>query len=210
MDGNDITASAVEARVALGVCRTFQTSQLFEEMSVLETVMTGFHRHASKGARFWRRGAAKSESEVRHAAFKLISQMGLEADQETIVSNLSYGRRRLVEIARALATGPRVLLLDEVASGLNPVETENIARLIRNLAASGMTVVVVEHDMPFVMGLCERVTVLNFGCKIADGTPEEIRSNPAVIEAYLGRPREGALSRREARRQAMAAKVTKH
>src|SRR5690606_3479053 len=110
-------------------------------------------------------------------------------EEEAPVNGMSYGKRRLVEIARALATGPKLLMLDEVASGLNPVETEAVAQLIRKLAADGLTIVVVEHDMRFVMSLCERVTVLNFGVNIAEGTPAEIVANQQVIEAYLGKPR---------------------
>jgi branched-chain amino acid transport system ATP-binding protein len=111
----------------------------------------------------------------------------LQAQRDVLARNLSYGQRRLLEIARALATGPSVLLLDEVTAGLNPSETDEVAALIRRIVAGNATVVLIEHDMRFVMGLSERVTVLNFGRKLAEGTPAEIINNEEVIMAYLGR-----------------------
>jgi branched-chain amino acid transport system ATP-binding protein len=206
LEGRDVTQMSVEGRVAAGICRTFQTPRLFEAMTVLDTVMTGRHRFARcgfLGSMLSGRAKKRDEAEIEARARQLLTVVGLEAEARTPVARLSYGRRRLLEIARALATEPKLLLLDEVASGLNPVETAFIADLVRSLAAQGMTVVVVEHDMRFIMGLCERVTVLNFGARIADGTPSEIAANEAVVEAYLGRPRSGAVSRREARHRSL-------
>jgi branched-chain amino acid transport system ATP-binding protein len=206
--GLDITRAAVDKRVAAGICRTFQTSRLFEKMTALEVVMTGCHLHGSTGilgSMFSLRGKRRDELRIAERARALLDTVGLGDQTDTPVVGMSYGKRRLVEIARALATGPKLLLLDEVASGLNPVETESVGRLIRKLASDGLTIVVVEHDMRFVMGLCEQITVLNFGANIANGTPAEIVSNKEVIEAYLGRPRLNAVPRRALRQQAATA-----
>ncbi|TDR95055.1 ABC transporter ATP-binding protein [Enterovirga rhinocerotis] len=203
-DGRDVTHLPVHMRVEAGICRTFQTPRLFEAMTVLETVLTGRHRHARcgfLGSMFSLGAKARDEAQQTEVALRLLALVGLDGEADTTVSGLSYGARRKLEIARALATEPRLLLLDEVASGLNPVETEFVAGIIRRLAAEGMTIVLVEHDMRFIMGLCERVTVLNFGARIADGPPVSVTGDEAVIEAYLGRPRTDATPRREARRQ---------
>ena len=201
-DGDDISSLSVEARVATGICRTFQTSRLFEAMTALETVMVGCHRHGRTGfigSVIFLRNKMREERDIMERARHLLQLVGMEDDATTQVAHLSYGRRRLLEIARALATGPRLLLLDEVASGLNPVETRFVADLIRTLAHDGMTVVLVEHDMHFIMNICRTITVLNFGSLIANGPPGEIVENDAVIEAYLGRPGRSAVSRRDAR-----------
>ena len=205
LEGVDITRVPVEGRVAAGLCRTFQTPRLFEDMSVIETAMTGRHLHGRMGvfgSMFAFRAKRRDEAAIAAEARRVLDLVGLSGEADIRVGDLPYGRRRLVEIARALATDPKILLLDEVASGLNPIETDAVGRLIRTLVAGGLTVVLVEHDMRFVMGLCERITALNFGAKIAEGSPQEIAGDEAVIEAYLGRPRDAAVSRRQLRHHA--------
>jgi branched-chain amino acid transport system ATP-binding protein len=190
VSGTDVTRLAPEARVAAGLCRTFQTPQLFEDMTVFETVMAGCHRAGRIGVlgSMLRFGAKRRDEEQLSAlATAQIEAVGLKAQRDVLARNLSYGQRRLLEIARALATGPSVLLLDEVTAGLNPSETDEVAALIRRIVSgSNATVVLIEHDMRFVMGLSERVTVLNFGRKLAEGTPAEIVNNEEVVMAYLG------------------------
>ncbi|QTL04759.1 ABC transporter ATP-binding protein [Aquabacter sp. L1I39] len=205
--GADVTATSPEYRVRLGLARTFQTPRLFEQMSVIETVMTGTHIHGRMGflgSLFAVGAKAREEAQTRASAQDLLTRVGLGDDGGKLVTELSYGRRRLVEIARALATRPRILLLDEVTSGLNPSETDAIGALIRALAAEGMTVVLVEHDMRFVMALCQTITVLNFGSQIANGPPQAVSRNADVITAYLGQPKSGGLTRGEMRRAAAA------
>jgi len=202
LNGQEITQQSVEARVRAGICRTFQTPRLFEKMTALEVVMTGRHVHGRAGmltSMFTIGAKLRDERMVTETAYELLDKVGLSSEADEQVSNLSYGKRRLVEIARALATEPSILLLDEVASGLNPVETAAVAALIRDLAAEELTIVLVEHDMPFVMGLCEAITVLNFGSKIAQGSPECISNDQQVMEAYLGRANDTGISRREKR-----------
>jgi branched-chain amino acid transport system ATP-binding protein len=202
LNGEDITHQRVEARVLAGICRTFQTPRLFEKMTVLEVVMTGCHVHGKTGvfgSMFSIGGKTRDENQITESAWQLLDAVGLSAEGEQPVAGMSYGKRRLVEIARALATKPKLLLLDEVASGLNPVETVAVGSLIRRLAAEGLTVVLVEHDMRFVMDLCEDITVLNFGSCIASGPPAAISANQQVVEAYLGRPRTDVTPRRQLR-----------
>jgi branched-chain amino acid transport system ATP-binding protein len=185
----DITALRPYARVALGLGRTFQNLRLFGEMTVLENVLAG--RHVRLGvswpATVLRLGAARSEERAAiERARELLRFVKLEDQQEQLASSLAYGDQRRLEIARALATDPKLLLLDEPAAGMNPTETAALATLLQSLRGGGLTILLIEHDMNFVMGLCDRLTVLNFGRKIAEGTPSEIRVHPAVIKAYLG------------------------
>lgn len=202
LNGVDITKQSVETRVRAGICRTFQTPRLFEKMTALEVVMTGRHIHGRMGmlgSIFGLVAKLRDERDIRDRAMALLDRVGLRDEAHHEVLNLSYGKRRLVEIARALATEPKILLLDEVASGLNPVETASVADLIRSLSAEDLTIVLVEHDMPFVMGLCEEITVLNFGSRIAQGPPAVVSADPQVLEAYLGTASEADISRREKR-----------
>lgn len=195
VNGADVTRLAPETRVAAGLCRTFQTPQLFEDMTVFETVMAGCHRAGEVGVlgSMLRFGAKRRDEEkLRALAATQIEAVGLQAQKDIAARNLSYGQRRLLEIARALATGPSVLLLDEVTAGLNSSETDEVAALIRRIVGGSATVVLIEHDMRFVMGLSERVTVLNFGRKLAEGTPAEIVNNEDVVMAYLGKGRRNA------------------
>jgi branched-chain amino acid transport system ATP-binding protein len=185
---DDITGYAAQEVAKRGLIRTFQLVQLFETLTVLENIKVGRHLHT-------RGGLANAllpfrsrvvEAQVDAAARDLLKQVGLEAQAETMASALPYGQKRLLEIARALAAEPKLLLLDEPAAGLNRGETTRLAELIRSIAAQNVTVLLIEHDMSFVMNVADRISVLDFGKLIAEGTPAEIQRNKDVIAAYLG------------------------
>ena len=172
-----------------GICRTFQNIRLFSQMSVLDNVLVGGHCRSSSGVLksvFRTKTQKKEEKQNYDYAQELLELVGLSAYADTIAENLAYGQQRRLEIARALASHPKLLLLDEPAAGMNETETDNLFELIKKVQKRGVTILLIEHDMPFVMKLCDRITVLNFGKKLAEGTPEEIQSNQEVIEAYLG------------------------
>jgi branched-chain amino acid transport system ATP-binding protein len=173
-----------------GISRTFQNIRLFPRMTARENVMVG--RHARSRAGIWgsvlRTGGQRAEeARILEKTGELLALMGLSGSEELPAGKLPYGRQRRLEIARALAADPRLLLLDEPAAGMNESETREIHDLILTIRALGVTVLLIEHDMSLVMQVCDRLVVLNFGQKIAEGTPGEIRGNPEVVEAYLGR-----------------------
>jgi branched-chain amino acid transport system ATP-binding protein len=188
-DGTDITGHPPEAIAAAGVVRTFQLVQLFQNLSVLENVKVGSHLHTTGGLwsavlRLPRMRAAERALEAR--ARELLAFVGLDAAADEEANALAYGQQRLLEIARSLAAGPRLLLLDEPAAGLSVEETRRLAAAIRTIAERGTTVLLIEHDMKLVMNTADTVAVLDFGRKIAEGPPERVREDAAVIAAYLG------------------------
>lgn len=172
-----------------GLARTFQNIRLFSQMTVLENVMIGRHcrtRAFILGAIFRNAATRREEREIVEMSYAILEKVGLAGVANEFAKNLSYGAQRRLEIARALATEPFLLLLDEPAAGMNPQETQELDRLIREISDDGLSILLIEHDMKLVMSLSDRIFVMDYGKKIAQGVPSEIRSNPAVIKAYLG------------------------
>jgi branched-chain amino acid transport system ATP-binding protein len=189
-EGHDITDLPAHEVTHLGVGRTFQNIRIFPNMTVLDNVRVAYHPHASYNAFdgvFRSRRFGRGEREMTDRAMEFLSVFGLEKYQDSLAANLPYGEQRRMEIARALATEPDLLLLDEPAAGMNPGEIVELMELIGFIRDRfDLTILLIEHQMRVVMGICEWITVIDFGEIIARGTPEEIRNNPKVIEAYLG------------------------
>ncbi|MDY0042133.1 MAG: ABC transporter ATP-binding protein [Desulforhabdus sp.] len=188
--GQEVTGLAVHKITGAGIARTFQNIRLFTDLTVLENVMVSFHQRIRTyfwEAMFGLPSYGREEARIRDTALEFLQEMGLAHLAHEKAGGLAYGQQRRLEIARALATRPKLLLLDEPAAGMNPQETNELAELVRELRDRyALTVFLIEHDMKFVMGLCERIKVLDYGITIAEGPPTEIQRNSAVIKAYLG------------------------
>jgi branched-chain amino acid transport system ATP-binding protein len=188
--GMAITGAPSHRVAALGLARTFQNLRLFSSLSCLDNVRVGLHRHSRQPrlqALLGSKAFEQREAELRLEAWQLLESVGIAELADRPATSLSYGQRRRLEIARALACRPELLLLDEPAAGMNTPEKGELAALIRRIReAHSLTVLIIEHHVPLMMELCDRLAVLNFGRRIALGTPLEVRRNPAVIEAYLG------------------------
>jgi branched-chain amino acid transport system ATP-binding protein len=189
LEGRDITGLPPERIAAHGLVRTFQLVQLFRDLTALENVAVGCHLQTRGGilaALARTRAVRRAEAQVEATARELLAFVGLDDEAALAAGALAYGQQRLLEIARALAAKPKLLLLDEPAAGLNAQESRLLSATIRRIVAQGTTVLLIEHDMSLVMSTADHVAVLDFGAKIAEGTPRSVRENPAVIAAYLG------------------------
>lgn len=189
LEGNNISGFPPERLAPFGMVRTFQNIELFSSMTVLENVMVGMHTKSSSGLLAcslkmpW---TFREEARIREGALRWLEFAKISDLAEVTAGNLPFGKGRLLEIARALAAEPKIILMDEPAAGLNSQETLGLANVIQKIRNMGITVVLVEHDMELVMDICDHIVVLNLGRKLAEGTPREIQENPDVVAAYLG------------------------